>query len=354
MPASTFSLYWDLENDGKYTGTPQRYKIKNDIDAHGTFFDLQRLPGEANASYFKRLQSVIPLRAGPDHHGLVHGITRELGLEEKIGLKISPVSVFGRWLAPAPHVEITATQIILYSYYESDTNNVVDTTIEIFDHGDGYLLEDVVSQIQSSQYFVAELGSQMTGKEKSNGLFPGSAATVVSKEFVPSTTFFALQHGDIIPGTLFFSEKSIFAKEVSTVMATALATADPNRTIYDHDFSGGTYSIDPTAQGWTLSWAVSELVTNQGEYFVDYESGNVSVETTASGRGTCRYIYRQYPWYVRWSPVAVYSLRDTDYREKVFEDEKMLDNSTQKGLPSSEGVEVYTQIFEKSPCLWGK
>lgn len=329
MPVGLFSIYWDFQNSGKYTGTPTRQKVKNDLDAQGTFLDLPRLPRETNASYFKRLQSVLPLRGGPDHDGLVHGITRELGLEEKIGLKISPVSASGKWLAPSPHVEVTATELILYSSYTDEDTNTIDTTIDIFNRGDGYLLEDVVSQIQSSQYFVAELGGQMTGKEKSAGLFPGSSATVVSKEWVPANTFFYLSNQDIIPGTLYFSEKEVFASEFSTAIATPLST------------------------GFTISWAVTDFVTRTGEYYVDYSAGTVNVKTSASGRGTCRYVYRQFPWYVRWSPVAVYSLRDTNYRDMVFEDETMLDNSVQQGLPSAEGVEVYTQVFERSPCLWG-
>lgn len=354
MAAGTFSLYWNLQNSGKYTGTPKRQRIRNDLDAHGSFLDLPRLSGEGNQGYYKRLQSVLPLRAGSDHDGLVHGVTRELGLQEKIGIKISPVSSGGSWLAPSPHVEITSTQIILYSSYVSDTDNTIDRTIDIFDHGEGYLVEDVISLIQSSEYFVAELGEDMTGQEKSNGLFPGSSSTLVSREWVPANTFFALRNQDIVVGSLYFSEKEVFAKEVSTAVATNLSNADPTRSFFQSGFSGTDFDFDPTAEGLSFTWAITERVTYNGEYFVDYERGLVTVKNSARGRGTCRYLYRNFPWYVRWSPVAVYSLRDDNYRDKVFEDEAMLNNSTQQGLASSEGVEVMTQVFERSPCLWGE
>ncbi len=330
MSVSRFSIYWECQNADKFTGVPQRQEFRNDLDAQGTFLDLPRLPAESNHNYFKRLQSVIPLRGGPDHDGLVHGITRDFGLDEKIGIKISPVLSGGKWLAPSPHVDITATAINLYSSYVDSSDNTLDRSIDIFNHGNGYLIEDVISLIQSSEFFVAETGPGMTGKEKSNGLFPGASVTVINKEWVPASTYFSLQQADIIPGSLYFTEKDIFASEVSNAIASS------------------------NSGGLTLTWAVSELVTREGTYYVDYDSGLVSVKTSATGRGTCRYIYRRFPWYVRWSPVVVYSLRDEFYRDEVFETETMLDNVARRSLVSSEGREVYTQIFDRSPCLWGK
>jgi hypothetical protein len=330
MPVGIFSIYWDAENSDRYTGVPTRQRTRNDLDSHGTFLDLVRLPAEGDVSYYKRLQSVFPLRGGANYEGLVHGVTRELGLEEQIGIKISPVTAGGKWNAPAPHVEITATDIILYSSYTNSTTYTIDKTIDIFDHGAGYLLEDVITEIQSSEYFVAELGSYVTGKEKANGLFAGYSAVVVEQEVVPASNYFILEHSDIIPGSLYFVEKDVFENELSTALASAIT------------------------DGFTITWAVSTEVTVDGDYYIDYDTGIVTSKLFASGRGTCRYMYRDFPWYVRWSPVVIYSLRDTNYRDKVFEDETILDNSVKDGLVTNEGVEVYTQVFQKSPCLWGE
>jgi len=330
MSISKFSIFWEVQNAGKYTGTPVLQPTKNDLDAHGSFLGLKRLPAESNTNYYKRLQSVLPLRGSSEHHGLVHGITRELGLDEKIGIVITPVSSGGTWTAPSPHVEITAVAINLYSSYTDADTNTLDTTIDIFGHGSGYLIEDVVSAISASGYFTATLGTGMTGKEKSNGLFPGCSTEVVQKEWVPPNTYFALENNDIVPGTLYFTEYDIFSSELSYSLASSL--------------SGG----------FTIAWAVSSLVTQSGDYFVDYKNGIVTAYRSASGRGTCRYIYRQFPWYVRWSPVVVYNLRDTNYRSKVFEDETMNDNSVQDGLVTNEGSQVYSQVFDRSPCLWGE
>ncbi len=330
MSVSRFTFYWDIQNNGKYTGVPTLQASKNDLDAHGTFFDLKRLPAEDNPSYYKRLQSVLPLRGGADHDGLVHGITRELGLEEKIGIKISPVSLGGSWIAQSPYVEITASQLILYNSYIDATTNTVDKTINIFDHGTGYLVEDIISEIQSSEYFVAELGVGMTGKEKANGLFPGSSAGLIEKEWVPASSYFFLENNDVIPGTLYFSEKQIFAKELSPSLAST------------------------TSSGLSMTWTITTPAVLNGQYYVDYEEGIVTAKQSASGRGTCRYLYRDFPWYIRWSPVAVYSLRDSSYRTKVFENEIMSNNSTRDGLVTIEGVDIYTQIFDNAPSLWGE
>jgi hypothetical protein len=332
MSTSTFSIYWEVTNSGKYTGTPVTLHTKSALDDHGALLDLKRLPEEDNVSYYKRLQSVIPLRAGSHQEGLVHGITRELGLEEKIGIRISPISSSGKWVAPAPHMEITASTLTLYSAYyeEDDDSNEVDTEVDLFDHGDGYLMGDVVSEINGSQYFVAELGSYMDGTEKSSGLLPGSSMEVVLQEWVHPNTHFFLENDDIIPGSLFFTEREVFSIELSSALAT------------------------PLDGGLTFTWAVSTPVVESGQYFVDYKTGKVTCYDTPSGAGTCRYVYRSFPWLVRWSPIIVYSLRDDSYREKIFESETMTDNSTRRGLANSEGVEIYTQVFEKSPCLWGE
>ncbi len=330
--SSILSIFWDIQNSSKHTGVPTVLPPSNTLDAHGAFFDLPRLPGESGTSYFKRLQSVIPLRAGSDYEGLVHGTTRELGLEEQTGLKISPVASAGEgaWLAVAPHVEVTSTQVILYSEYYADDDYVVDKTIDIFSHGSGYLLSDLVSEINTSGYFLAELGSGVTGNEKSNGLFAGSSTVIIEREWVPASTYFLLEHTDIIPGTLSFTEKTVFQTEISPALVTPLST------------------------GITLAWSVTTPVSSPGEYNVNYEEAIVTSSTSASGRGTARYIYRNFPWRLRWSPVAVYSLRDQDYRTKIFETETMPDGTSRQGLVTSEGSEVYNQIFDKSTCLWGK
>lgn len=330
MATNTFSLYWVIENAGKYTASPTAYPTKNDLDAHGTFLDLKRLPAEKNILYYKRLQSVLPLRGGSNHNGLVHALTRELGLQEFIGLKISPVPSNGGWRAPAPFVRITSTNIILYSNYIDDDHYEIDKTIDFFSHGSGYLLEDVIAEIGTSSYFIAELGNGLTGQEKANGLFPGTSSQIIYKEWVPANTFFALEHTDLIPGTLYFSEISVFSKELSPEVATK------------------------NENGFTFCWGISTPVTQDGDYFVNYKRGIVTSKKSSSGAGTCRYLYRIFPWHVRWSPIAVYSLRDTNYQSKVFETEVMLDNSVQHGLVSIEGSEIYSQIFDRSPCLWGE
>jgi hypothetical protein len=330
MSISKFSVYWNVQNAGKYTGVPVLQPTRNDLDAHGAFLDLKRLPAESNYDYYRRLQGVIPLRAGSEQVGLVHGITRELGLEEKVGIIITPVSSSGDWTAQSPHVEITATSVNLYSSYTDEDTNTLDTSIDIFDHGNGYLIEDVVSAIGTSEYFTASLGTRMTGKEKANGLFPGSSSSIVSQEWVPANTYFVLEHSDVIPGTLYFTEREVFGSELSSALASTIS------------------------EGLSLTWAVTTTVTQAGDYFVDYKNGIVTSYRSASGRGTCRYVYRQFPWYVRWSPIAVYNLRDSDYRSKVFEDEIMNNNSTQDGLVTKEGSQVYSQVFDRSPCLWGE
>jgi hypothetical protein len=333
MSSTFLSFFFEVEDGGTYTGVPIIQRSRNDLDSHGSLLDLVRLPSEDGVSYYQRLVSVIPQRASSTGPGLVHGITRELGLEELTALIISPTMSNGKTVAPAPFVEVTATEVILYSSYTDANNsaNVVDRQIDIFSHGDGYLLDDLVIEIQQSPYFVASLGDYATGQEKSNGLLPTSSCDVVEKEWVPSGTYFFLANQDIVPGTLSFSETTIFDKELSAGIATG-ATGD----------------------SFTLSFIVSTPVTARGEYYVDYIRAVVSCYSASSGYGTCRYKYRKFPLRIRWSPIVVYSLRDINYRTKVFETESMPDFLDKEGLVSEEGKAVYDQVFDKSPCLWGR
>jgi len=313
VPTGSLGLFWAVENAGKYAAEPVLQQPANDLDAHGALLDLVRLPEESNYSYYKRLQSVIPLRGGADQEGLVRAITRELGLGQKIGLKITPVSSGSGGLAPAPAVEVTATKVILYSSYVDSSSYSIDREIDIFDRGSGYLLEDLVSEILQSSYFVAELGAQMSGDERSSGLIPSSSTVWVPAERVPGSSFFFLEHTDVLEGTLFFTEKNVFSTEVSSTSA----------------------------------------ISEEGDYHVDYAAGRVTSHTSASGHGSCSYRYRAFPFRVQWSPISVYSLRNPDYRAKLFETESMPDGTRSEGLVTAEGSAVYSALFEECTSLWG-
>jgi hypothetical protein len=257
-------------------------------------------------------------------------MTRELGLEEKIGLEISPIMTGASWLAPAPLAEVTATHLNLYSSYVDESDNTLEMSISLHTHNEGYFLSDVVSAISTSRYFVAELGPYVTGTERSYGLMRGCSAAVARGEGVPGSSFFFLGNQDIIPGTLSFSEKSVFLFELSPEV------------------------VGVPDEGATISFVVGSPVASNGQYYVDYRTGKVTAFLSASGRGTCRYAYRDFPWHVRWSPLAVYSPRDTDYRELLFEDEVTVRDQTKHGLVTAVGEKVYSQVFTKSPCLWGE
>jgi hypothetical protein len=330
MATKKLSFFFEIEATSQYIGTPVSLRTKNDLDAHGVLLDLKRLPDEVGVDYYKRLRAVVPLRAGAHQEGMVHGITRELGLEEQTALKITPVPSGTAYLAPSPRVDVLPTKIILYSEYWADDTYVVDVEVDIFDHGEGYLLTDLVDALQTSEYFDVELGSSMTGQEKSMGLIPGSSSVLVLDEITPVANQFYLDRDNLVPDSISFQDTDTYDTEVSPAVATNPST------------------------GMTLSFAITTPVAAEGQYFVDYEQGFVISYQTPPAQSSCRYIYRDFPWRARWSPLGVYSLRDTYYRDKVFEDEIMQDGSTREGLVTAEGKNVYDIIFTKSPSLWGR
>jgi len=300
---------------GKSKTAPVELPTRNLLDEHGNFLDLKRLPGERNDAYYRRLMSVFPLRASSTREGLVHGITRELGLEEAIGLRIMPaINGDGEWIPTAPRVEVSSTKITLYSTYYDEDNFVIDTEVDIFDHTDVYLLRHVVNKINYSPNFEAELGPHVTGNEIAAGLMGTDSQYLVTDARVPSSRQFFLEHADLVGGSIYFLEKEVFRRQVGT----------------------------------------EGEVTEEGTFFVDPARGTVSVYSIPSGAGVARYYYRRFPLYVSWSPITVYSVRDEEYRDRLFETEVGGDNSPQRGVVSYEGSRVYRQIFDKSPCLWGR
>ena len=46
-----------------YRGTPRRRQVFNEFDSYGTLLGLERLPGERNPEYKKRLLDVFARRA---------------------------------------------------------------------------------------------------------------------------------------------------------------------------------------------------------------------------------------------------------------------------------------------------
>lgn len=331
MTTKKLSFYFEISTGSTYIGTPVQLSNKNDLDRHGVQLDLKRLPRETGVDYYKRLRGVVPLRGGAHQEGVVHGVTRELGLEEQVALRITPVTHNGEWLAPSPRVDVTSTKITLYSDYQDDGTNTIDVEVDIFDHGSGYLLEDLLEALQVSEYFDSALGVNMTGKEKSLGLIPSSSTKIIQDEFVQLNKFYLLDRGDIVPGSLYFEELEVYQYELSQGTTTGL-----------------------TSNGLTFMFSITNPVKADGEYFVDYREGSITSYQAPSLRTRCRYAYRDFPFRIRWSPVSVYNLREVEYRGKVFETETMLDNSSKEGLLTAEGKEIYDIIFRKSSSLWGE
>jgi len=310
-----------------FYGTPIFYHPRNLLDGHGEMFDLDRLPGEEGVFYKRRLEEAATLRANSTVRGLTYGITRELGLEIKIGLIISPTSTSSEYVASSPFSQVSSTKLSLWENYAAD---LIDSEIGIFDHNGSYLLSDLVTEINRSKFFVAKLGPYVTGNERSSGLIPSmSRGSKIYK--VPAVNRFLFEHTNIIPGSVFFSEKDIFSKEFSP------------------EIVGG---IEPPSL-ITFTVFINGGLAEEGDFRINYRKGEVNVYQKPSGMGICRYNFLSFPWYILWSPIEIYSLRDTEYQEKVFESENMPDLTTQNGTLTLEGTQVFREIFRKSPCMWG-
>lgn len=329
MPVAFLSLSCEIDIPDKFTGIPTLYHPKNDLDALGASFDLMRLEGEDGSSYWSRLLSVYPQPANSTITGLVNGITRELGLEQYVGIKILPRTIGARYAAANPFVEISTRYCTLYSSYTDSSTNVIDYQVDITLKSGAYSLQDLVDAINTnSNYFSASLGPVASGDEQARGLLPGASFDIAYREYVPPSKAFLFKNQNIIPGTALFSEQEIFVTQTSPI------EQNPTNAI-------------------SLACVLSTPVISAGQYYINYKDGIVYSYSTPSGNGYCRYWYRKFPFYVMWSPISVYSMKDSEYLTKVFEQESF-DDGDRNGIVSYEGSNICQQSFLKSPCLWGK
>lgn len=89
----------------------------NAFDEHGLVSDVERIPGESNYDYSKRIKDSFKFRSSPDFVGIVNGASRELNLTkvtDSIRLSILR-NEFGQYKASSFEVEVTPHSIRIHN-----------------------------------------------------------------------------------------------------------------------------------------------------------------------------------------------------------------------------------------------
>jgi hypothetical protein len=295
---------------------PLTHNVVGSLDYIGQLVDLSRLDGESYKNYKHRILDVYVNRANATYRGLINGITRELGLLPFDALTID-IKAGSDGLPESPRIVVDINEIILYNKWRGPSDYTIDKIINTYNQAgndyNGYYIEDLISEINSSTYFSATIGVGVDLKTRSSTLIKTSNDTVIASEIIPIATSFKLDNGNILQDTLFFEENQVF----KTLKTTETAVAQ------------------------------------EGDYFVNFETGRVVVKSLPSGNGRTRYITREIPFVVPASPIFAVNFTDPKYRIEVFKTEILDDGTEIEGIPKSEAIDIINELFSISFQYWG-
>lgn len=299
----------------EYRGEPQSQLIVNRFDEHGDLYSLDRLPGETNVEFKKRIMDLTLHPGGPHYEGVVNNLARELGCprEPALIIDVKRDASDDAVLARNPRVDILADRVVLYDDWKDYDNFSLDREINFYDLGcDGYYLSGLIKEINQSPYFVAAADADVRLNLHSTNLVRGSTFGTITNDTIKADGFTILSMKNVVEGSIWFSEKDVFVTEVQG---------------------------EPSAEG---------------EYRVDYDNGYVYVYSLPSGKGACGYYYSKFPMKVDASLIHIYSLQDDNYTKKLFRKEALPSGEEEDALPNTEGAEVFHQLFKETPSLWGE
>lgn len=299
-------------NEIQIVGVPEVKTTFNQFDEHGLVANLARIRGETNWEYKRRIMDVFVHCANSSYIGLIHGITRELGLPLFQPLRINPkVNSVGEFLAADPYIKFDGVYLYLYSDY---SNGLLDYQIDRFAPGGNYeYLIRLVNLINSTYFFEASLISGYDPYTPSMTIINQSNRIAVSQIDIPISRRFKLDHPKLVKGSLLFSDRAVFSQEVSS----------------------------------------ESSVTSAGKYWVNYNKGIIRCYSTPNIGTVARYEYNEYPFMPMASHIILHDINNDNFRVKMFE-QVLQDNGTYAhGIPTELGVDIINELLSVYPMYWG-
>lgn len=93
-----------------------------------------------------------------------------------------------------------------------------------------------------------------------------------------------------------------------------------------------------------------EEVSTSGDYFIDYEYGNI--HSYELGNGVCYIEYEKFPFTVYWQQVRAFPLNDQDI-DYLIKDKTLLDSGLFPTDLNSEGTRWINELLDTYPLQWG-
>jgi hypothetical protein len=294
------------------THSPELHSVFNELDRFGLLLGLSRLEGERNAEYKQRLLDVLVNRAGSTYRGLINGITRELGLRIQEIFTVSPIrDTDGVPVAPSPAIVFQETKCKIYSDYTLGDDGLV-TTLDRFEFGDGYTIQDVIDTINETGLFLTDIILTDRVFDRAMTIFNQSTiTTVTSEELDTAGARIKLKNRGLLSNSLVVRSSNL-RERVDT----------------------------------------QEELRRAGQYYVDMEEGIMYCTSSPSPGSVVRYQYRNDNYRVLASPVIIHNIQSTDFRSKMF-DQLTLNGETTDGAPSALGAELINELLSVFPVGWG-
>jgi len=302
-PRTCLGFQFNL-NQTQNIAIPIKQDLFGPFDDKGLMLTTERLLGEKNWEYRRRLRSVFTQKANSTYQGLINGITNGLGLALFKAISINPrVDNNGNFLAADPYVKFDESYLYLYSDY---TQDLLDYQIDRLSIGGNYeTLQALINLINSTTFFEAALESGVAGTTRGSAVLNQSNRVSVQEEIVPCSTKFKLQNAHIIEGSLYFSDRKIFKTEVNT----------------------------------------PALVFSVGSYCVDYSKGIVTVRVAPGKDIRARYDYTIYPFKAIASPIVLHNITQDNYKIQLFQQILQDDGTYIHQLPTSLGVDIINELL---------
>lgn len=312
MTTSSIGAQFTISSIPRSVGPVKAKTTFNQFDEFGLLGTLPRLKGETNWEYRRRIQDRFVHLSNSSYRGLVNGITRDLGLNLFNPININPrVDGNGDFVASDPLVKFDGVWLLLYSDY---ANGILDWAIDRFEPGGNYEhLGRLVEFVNTTTFFEAGLTAGTDYYTRSMTVINQSNEIDVPFEDVPASNRFQLENPKVVPGTVFFSNRTTFRREVAT----------------------------------------EGLVTNAGDYWINYPQGIVVSASIPAYASTVRYKYRAYPFTPDASPVILHDINNNNFRVKMFSQVLQPDGTTAHGLPTEIGVDIVNELLSVYNSLWG-
>ncbi len=289
------------------TYTPVIFDIPTGLDEVGYVVGLPRLPKESSYQYRMRLLSFVRNRPRVDSAWYYSQVSNLLGLKSLNVIDIDlRLDSDGVPLAQDPRVEVTATDLILWSNYQE---NEIDKQIDLI--GDKRTLQLLRAEIHSSTYFSCSTLDTSLNRSLSKNLRISNSDGWVTREFLSQRKVHKFKHPYIV-------------------------------------------SFWPDIEGlFTTQVESMSDVDDYGKYYLDSVGGVLHSYQVLNG--SAKYQYRDFPFRLWWDPVKATSLVDTHanklLRESVRGETGALEFS---GGVTELGASVYKELLNVYPLEWGK